>query len=737
MTQRMLSRWISCGLFTILVGMGAAIVSASPLLNTQLNDFYFYGTQPYPDAANNPNFDPFLEPDTCAACHQDYSEQQPADYSVPYNRWTYSMMAQAWRDPIFQAQFDISELDAPFSGDGCIRCHAPAAFVQGQGNIPGVTTVPERGFRFDQSTRSGVECSYCHRRVDEFPAAENPSPDAAVYAQLGANALPNFPAVGLQPGGPVAANGYIVDNRNNRRGPFDPSACFHNATYESPYHTEALMCASCHDISNTLYTKQGDGSYALNPDNTRHPTGNKYEMYPMDRLYSEWSKSAYAATGVMLTAANPNIGATPAVVGRYSYDGVTRTPPTIENPAGNIVVFNGNTTYTTCQSCHMPETSGVGCDPNLAPPVRPNVPIHNFTGANSWTIRAVADVWGLSETRMDDPDKVDQSARRNQARMTQASDTTLSLLPGGLNVRITNNCGHKLPGGFAEGRKIWINVRFKNALGAVIAECGAYDAASATLTTSDTKVYELVHGVDAAVSTVTGLPVGKTFHIDINNKVYKDNRIPPRGFNNAAFTAIQSGVIGYTYADGQYWDDTLFALPAGAVTAEVRVYHQTTDRDYAEFLRDHSTTVQPLNDQNSMPQPGPDTWTAPPGTPPAPLTVGQIAYAQWVKWGKSAPVEMDLATIALPTSVRCQPADIADDQGNPLPTGSPNNGVNEGDYNAFFNTFFNNQSVGSPADIAYDDGSPLPPFGPAGGVNNGVNEGDYNAFFNNFFNGCP
>ncbi|CAN5783285.1 hypothetical protein BH11PLA1_BH11PLA1_24240 [soil metagenome] len=86
---------------------------------------------------------------------------------------------------------------------------------------------------------------------------------------------------------------------------------------------------------------------------------------------------------------------------------------------------------------------------------------------------------------------------------------------------------------------------------------------------------------------------------------------------------------------------------------------------------------------------------------------------------------------------RCQPADIADDAGNPLPSSGPNNGVNEGDYNAFFNTFFTNQAVGSPADIADDAGNPLPPFGPAGTPNAGVNEGDYNAFFNNFFNGCP
>ncbi|CAN5802107.1 hypothetical protein BH11PLA1_BH11PLA1_13730 [soil metagenome] len=102
----------------------------------------------------------------------------------------------------------------------------------------------------------------------------------------------------------------------------------------------------------------------------------------------------------------------------------------------------------------------------------------------------------------------------------------------------------------------------------------------------------------------------------------------------------------------------------------------------------------------------------------------------------------DVVLLATPQSAagnRCSAADIADDQGNPLLPGgmTPNNGVNEGDYNAFFNNFFTNQAAGSPADIANDNGNPLPPFGPAGGVNNGVNEGDYNAFFNTFFNGCP
>ncbi|MBX9736501.1 MAG: hypothetical protein K2X32_06195 [Phycisphaerales bacterium] len=93
-------------------------------------------------------------------------------------------------------------------------------------------------------------------------------------------------------------------------------------------------------------------------------------------------------------------------------------------------------------------------------------------------------------------------------------------------------------------------------------------------------------------------------------------------------------------------------------------------------------------------------------------------------------------TVNAPVQTRCNPADIAFDDGSPLPPigvpGSVNNGVTEGDYNLFFATFFD---AGAACDIANDDSSPLPPFG-ALATNNGVTEGDYNLFFAIFFDGC-
>ncbi len=124
---------------------------------------------------------------------------------------------------------------------------------------------------------------------------------------------------------------------------------------------------------------------------------------------------------------------------------------------------------------------------------------------------------------------------------------------------------------------------------------------------------------------------------------------------------------------------------------------------------------------------------------------GQLTpTSDFVSSGATAPNNM---VIWSPRSnvVGCNPADIADDQGTPLP-GSPNvpnAGVNEGDYNAFFsaNGFFHQATlglcgVGKFCDIADDQGTPKPPFGNPVGANTGVNEGDYNCFFNNLFLPC-
>ena len=274
--------------------------------------------------------------------------------------------------------------------------------------------------------------------------------------------------------------------------------------------------------------------------------------------------------------------------------------------------FGGNrTAVSTCQDCHMADTSGVACAPGLGGVERDDLPRHGFAGANSWVLEAVRASYPDSETGLDD-EIVAAALARNVEFLQLAADLEAFLRGGELVVRVTNRTGHKLPTGYGEGRRMWINVQFLDATGLVIAERGAYDPVTAVLDGSDTRVYEVLHGIDEAMSDLTGLPVGKSFHFVLNNTIEKDNRVPPRGYESAAFAAVGAPVVGHAYAEQVYWDDVAYTIPPGAATARVRLYHQTTSKEYIEFLRDANVTD--------------DT--------------GQEAYDLWASLGRSAPVAM-------------------------------------------------------------------------------------------------
>jgi len=559
---------------------------------TTAADFFQPGTQPAP---TDPNFSPIETSLSCTYCHSGYGDQV-----APYDTWATSLMAQSARDPVWHAAVSIANQDANIGGETCIRCHAPAGWLggrSGNGN-PGDLM----GEDLD-----GINCNFCHRVV-------NPElgPDSAV-AYPGDPADPDVPIIsalvaqGLVPQGAGNAR-YVVDPSSSRRGPFDDvPANLHGVEARlitSPYHRQSEFCGTCHDVSNPIYSKNAkSGEYQLNALGAAHPTQSPMDMFPEQRTYSEWLNSSYV-NGVQY--ADHRFGGNDA-------DGVVSS----------------------CQDCHMPKVIAGGCRfYEFGPPFfeRTDMPQHSFAGANTWVVQAIrngllpddADSLGLSQPA------IDQATARTITMLQNASDMTLAQQGSSVKVRVTNESGHKLPTGYPEGRRMWLNVKFTNAKGRVVAEHGAYDSATAVLNSVDTKVYEAKQGISPAIAKLTGLAAGPGFHLALANKVFKDNRIPPRGFTNAAFNAIGSGAVGYAYADGQHWDDTLFAIPAGAVSATVTLFYQTTTKEYIEFLRDANVT-----DGN-----------------------GLAAYDAWVGAGKSAPVAMDSAVIALTTA---NPADLDGD----------------------------------------------------------------------------
>jgi Xaa-Pro aminopeptidase len=48
-------------------------------------------------------------------------------------------------------------------------------------------------------------------------------------------------------------------------------------------------------------------------------------------------------------------------------------------------------------------------------------------------------------------------------------------------------------------------------------------------------VYEIKQGLTPELAAALGKDPGESFHFVLNNTTVKDNRIPPRGFTNAAY----------------------------------------------------------------------------------------------------------------------------------------------------------------------------------------------------------
>src|SRR5574341_530907 len=548
----------------VLVAAAAFVFAVSALASvpTTLNDFFLPGSQPGQSGQ--------LEtPDKCDNCHGGYNHAVE-----PAFNWRGSMMSQAARDPFFYACLAISNQNAPDAGDLCIRCHSPAGWLEGR-------SIPTDGSALNLNDRQGVQCDFCHKLVKPTPLGVNPYPNDPAYTS-GTYPQDQSYLATINPIPAHSANGmYVADASNAKRGPFTDAEARHQFIY-SPFHRDASLCGTCHDVSNPVYYKDATGSYLPNSFGAQATDFDPYTMFPIERTFSEWKMSAY------------------------------NTPNGIYAPQ-----FGGNKAYVSlCQDCHMKDVTGIGCN-KAGAPIRNDLPLHDMTGGNTFIPKLLSALWPGEI----DPAAVDAGVNRAMGMLETAATMTLVVTPQGADylakVEVTNETGHKLPSGYPEGRRIWINLKAYDTLGVLIYESGAYEPVTAVLTNDvNANIYEIKPGISADLAPVLGYPAGPSFHFVLNNYIYKDNRIPPRGFTNANFEMIQSPPVGYIYADGQFWDETDYVVPGSTARVVATLYYQTISKEYVEFLRDENRT---------------NGW-------------GQTFYDLWVANGKSAPVMMNSQT---------------------------------------------------------------------------------------------
>jgi hypothetical protein len=356
----------------------------------------------------------------------------------------------------------------------------------------------------------------------------------------------------------------VADPRNIVMGPYGDSkgVARPHQVEKSEYHASSKLCATCHNISNPL----------LADDVMTQPP---YAYGHIERTYSEWLLSDY-----------PNRGK----------EG-------------------------TCQSCHYPKVEGGGQASRYGSQHRDYFVKHGPVGGSTW----VQDVtWLLWDGKDMDKKAFEASKKRALALLqTAAKLEWTATSEKKMKLRITNRTGHKLPNGYAEGRRMWVNVRFLDTDGALLKEIGKYDqledkifkeavTVPTLLDPDKTTVYECHPGISPEQAKKFNKKPGKSFHFVLNDTIVKDNRIPPEGFNNATFKEHLSEPVGATYQDGQYWDDIEYDLPEKCAQVEARLMYQSVSWEYIKFLAEENRT---------------DDW-------------GKRLYEAWRQTGECEPVVM-------------------------------------------------------------------------------------------------
>jgi hypothetical protein len=352
----------------------------------------------------------------------------------------------------------------------------------------------------------------------------------------------------------------VADPENVVRGPYaDAKGAMPHQTLKSDFLASGDLCGMCHNVSNPLAAKDVNSQPV-------HSFGH------VERTYSEWQLSDFPKKG---------------------RDG-------------------------TCQSCHYKPVQGGGEASRFGSLHRDYFVEHGPLGGSTWVQDAV---WFLWKGRDISRQALNLGKKRTTEFLKTAAELELTFSSNEkAKLRITNKTGHKLPTGYPEGRRMWVNVQFLDGAGKLLREMGKYGdkqdtvlGESVTVPTlldeEETTVYECVPGLSITQAAKFGKKAGPSFHFVLNDVITKDNRIPPEGFENERFAEHLCEPVGATYADGQYWDDIELTLPAGCAKVVVKLMYQSVSWEYIKFLAEENKT---------------DDW-------------GKRLYNAWSKTGKCEP----------------------------------------------------------------------------------------------------
>ena len=322
----------------------------------------------------------------------------------------------------------------------------------------------------------------------------------------------------------------------------DPDGSFMQATAQfnpmyGPHLSTAESCATCHDLRTPSVDLSGnliDGSTTT--------------FFPEQMVFSEWQHSDYRTDG---------------------------------------------SREQTCQECHMPTVpGGVKLATRGGGPVRQGFSRHTFLGANTvmqQLLMEFSETLGVTTAAT----QFAQSIARNRAFLNTAA--TVKLVSGRLegqelsvDVRITNQVGHKLPSGYPS-RRVYVHFVVKDAADNVVFESGSLqsDGSVAGLATdADNSLYENHYDIITqsdqvqVYEAIMGDAGSSVTHTLMRASHYlKDNRLLPSGFNKSS-APDDIKVAGLAQADTNFeagGDSITYRVPvagAGEYTVRAELIYQ-------------------------------------------------------------------------------------------------------------------------------------------------------------------
>lgn len=274
----------------------------------------------------------------------------------------------------------------------------------------------------------------------------------------------------------------------------------------------------------------------------------------------------------------------------------------------------------TCIDCHIGRTRGSAVRGGSE---YADLAVHSYVGGNIFAVEGsnllfpnLAISALIPEIRL----WVDRSLR-SAAALAITSPSSVDVESGGeytVSVRLTNLTGHKLPTGYPEGRRVYLEVTLDLGTEPTAFLSGEWDRTTGDVVRDpQLRTYETQHG------RVENGQSSRTHHLILMNQVLLDTRIPPEGFDPSAPDMVPAGRDYGSTAPYRNYDEHTYTFTAPDVAADttgtitVRALYQVTDGEVMRFLMEANAGRQEATNLETI-------WEALDHAPPQEMAVATL-----------------------------------------------------------------------------------------------------------------